>query len=73
MIDQEMVPTLRTLLWKKKEEKAGLAPVLQRTGEETLGLQSVEPKTFHGSSLKASSCSDHSVIMMRSEGETPQA
>lgn len=38
-------------------------------GEKALGLQVMEPQTFHGSQPKASSLSDHAIITQRSEGE----
>jgi hypothetical protein len=69
-MDKEMVPTFSMFLWEKEGGKPGLVPVLWRRLGGRPGLQSMEPKMFPGSSLKAGSCSDHSVIVMRSEGET---
>lgn len=68
--DEEMVPTSGCSFGKRKEKSLAWCQCSREDWEEGLGLQNMEPKMFLRSSLKAGSCSDHSVIMMRSERET---
>ena len=61
MMDQEMVPRVRTLLWEKEGEKAGLAPVLQRrlggsTGPAERGAKDVSWVQPEGRQLLRPSC-----------------